>query len=314
MEITFIYPYYLWFLVSIPILIVLHLVTVKFTKRRALLFANFEAIKRVGTGVIHGRILSRNLLLLILRIFTLILLIFALAGTVVWHYGKSSDFDFVLAIDASGSMLADDFKPNRLGAAKNAAIKFVDAIVKNTHVGVISFSGTPFIKQRITKDLDKVKEAIKSINIEFASGTAIGDAIIAASNLLIDKERAKIIVLLTDGQSNVGTLVEEAIKYANDNHITIYTIGVATKSGGKFAEIKAISKLDETLLMNIAKLTGGEYYRAEDEKELDNAYKKIATTAKKKIPVKLTVPFLFIALSLILFEWFLINTKYRTIP
>jgi Ca-activated chloride channel family protein len=314
MEITFISPVYLWFLACIPFFIALHLLTLRFVKRRAMNFANFEAIKRVGTGLKGGRILSRNIVLLVMRLFTLLFLIFALAGTVLWYYGKSSDFDFVLAIDASGSMLADDFIPNRLEAAKKAALSFMDEIPRRAKVAVISFAGTTFVKQRLTEDFFKVKEAINSMEIEFASGTAIGDAIISSANQFEEGERAKVVVLLTDGQSNVGTLPEEAIQYANDNHVTVNTIGVATEKGGEFAEIDIISRLDEDTLKSIAANTGGKYYKAENVEELSKAYKEIATTAEKKVPVKLTMPFMLIAFLLIFVEWILINTRYRTIP
>lgn len=314
MEITFINPVYLWFLACIPFFIALHLITLKFVRRRAMNFANFDAIKRVGTGLKGGRVLSKNMVLLVIRLFTLLLLVFALAGTILWYQGKSSDFDFVLAIDASGSMLADDFTPNRLEAAKKAAFSFMDEIPRRAKVAVISFGGTTFVKQRLTEDFLKVKEAINSMEIEFASGTAIGDAIISSANQFEEGERAKVVVLLTDGQSNVGTLPEEAIKYANDNHVTVNTIGVATETGGEFEEIDIISRLDEYTLESIATNTGGKYYKAENVQGLSEAYTEIATTAEKKIPVKLTMPFMLIAFLLVFVEWILINTKYRTIP
>jgi len=313
-SLSFVYPYYLWFLLSIPFFISLHFITVEFVKRRAMTFANFEAIKRVGTGVKGGRVLSNHFLLMGIRLSTLILMVLSLSQPILWYFGSSSDFDFVVAIDASGSMLADDFSPNRLEAAKRSAFVFVDEVPRTANLGIVSISGTSYVKQRLTEDFIKVKGAINNIRIETASGTAVGDAIVGSSNLFTENERAKVVVLLTDGQSNVGMIVEEAIDYANTNHVMVHTIGVATEEGGEFSGIDIVSRLDEATLQQIADSTGGGYYRAESEDELSQAFYEIATTTAKKVPVKLGVPLLLTAFVLIVLEWILINTKNRTIP
>lgn len=314
MEITFLYPKYLWFLASVPFLIVLHLVAVRFTTRKALLFANFEAIKRVGGGFMSGSIMAKNIVFLVLRSVTLLLLVGSLAGTMLYYEGRGSAYDFVLAIDASGSMLADDFSPNRLEAAKEAALAFVDAIPKNSDVALISFSGATFVKQRMTDDLRAVKSSIQGLSIEFASGTAIGDAVITASNLFEREDRTRAVVLLTDGQSNVGVLTEEASNYAKKNHITIFAVGVATEGGGRFQDIEFVSKLDDEALSQMAESTGGRFFRVGSIQDMDNAFSDIAMSIEKKVPVRLSVSFLIVAMVLLFFEWLMINTKYRTIP
>jgi Ca-activated chloride channel family protein len=314
MEVTFLHPVYLWFLASVPFLIALHLISLRFTRRKALLFANFEAIKRVGGGFLYGSILTKNIIFLSLRGATLILLVFSLSGTTLWYTGQGTDFDFVLALDASGSMLADDFTPNRLEAAKDAALLFVDIVSKHSTIGIVSFSGTTFIKQRLTSDTGLVRKAIESIEIEFASGTAIGDAIVSSSNLFEEGGRAKVIILLTDGQSNVGILAEEAISYANKHKITVYTLGVATSQGGAFEDIEIISRIDEDTLQQIADNTGGAYYRVGNRQDLSTAFEEIAVKTEKKIPLRLSFHLLLAALLVLFTEWTLINTRYRTIP
>src|SRR3989344_2294049 len=124
MEITFTNPEYLWFLFVIPILILVHFAGLRSTRRKALKFANFEAIERV-TG---GQVLSKNLFLLTIRLIIVILFVLALAGTIYWYAGQGSDFDFVLAIDASNSMLATDLPPNRIEVAKIRAQEFISLI------------------------------------------------------------------------------------------------------------------------------------------------------------------------------------------
>src|SRR3989344_3703830 len=153
MEVTFTNPEYLWFLFVIPLLIIVHFSSLKSTKRRALKFANFEAIERV-TG---GEVISRNLFLLIIRLLIVILFVFALAGTTYWYSGQGSNFDFVIAIDGSNSMLATDFNPNRIESAKIRAEEFLDLISTNNNIGIISFAGTSVIENELSNDFSKIR-------------------------------------------------------------------------------------------------------------------------------------------------------------
>ena len=312
MEVTFVNSIYLWFLVSIPFLILTHFFTLKYVKRRAMRFANFEAISRV-TG---GQALSRNISLLFIRMFTLLFLILSAAGTILWYKGQSSDYNYVLAIDASGSMLANDIEPDRLEAAKDAAVLFVDNLKSRAKIGVVSFSGVGSVEQKLIEDYAVTKEAIRNIQIKTIHGTAIGDALVSSSNLLVTEEKAKLIILLTDGRENIASEEEinKVIDYLKENHITVNTIGVGTSEGGMLPGIEMISTLDEPMLMNIAESTGGKYYRAEKKDELENIYKAIATSTEANLPVNLSIPFMLAALALLFLEWGLINTKYRTIP
>lgn len=318
MEVSFTNPFFLIFLVSIPLLIISHLFSLRYLKRRALKFANFEAIKRVvGEAkpmTSNTYILSQNLPLLVTRVLLILVLVLSAAGMVFWSFGQSSDFNYVLAIDSSSSMLADDFYPSRLDAAKSAAISFVDSLSSETNVGVVSFSGTSFVDTELTNDLRAVKDEIRGIEVMTVGGTDIGGAIVTSTNVLLREEKARTIIILTDGQSNVGTPVPEAINYANDNHVTIYTIGVATKEGGRFMKIESISQLDEETLKEIAGRTGGDYFRSENKAALSRAFKEIAFSHREKIPTHLSMGLLLVALALIFLEWGLISTRYKSIP
>lgn len=310
MEIRFANPIYLWFLISIILLVIVHFYTLKHTKKKALKFANFEAIARV-TG---GEVLTKNLTLLFVRVSALAFAVLAIAGTTLYYTGETSNYNFVLALDASSSMTADDFQPDRFEAAKVEAIRFVDSIKTKTKIGVVSFSGTSFVEKELTDDYIVVKETINNIQIKEVGGTDLGEAIVTSTNILNTDNKAKVIILLTDGRSNVGTPLEDAITYANEKYVKIHTIGIGTEEGGKIAGIEAVSTLDEESLRNIALATEGNYYRATDEFTLGQAYQDIIEQTKQRLTLNLSPILMLLAILLLFTEWALLSTKYRTLP
>ena len=321
MEITFNNPHFLFFLLSIPLLVISHFFTMVYLKRRAFKFANIEAIKRVTGGekasFRNTIFLTRNIGVLVLRIIVLLFLIFSAAGTTLWLNRLTSDFDVVVAVDASSSMLADDFSPNRLGAAKEAAADFIGKLGSRTSIGIISFAGTSFIEQAMTTNFDNALDSIDKIQIRRVGGTDVGGAIIEATNLFLgpgQANKARVLVLLTDGQSNVGSPVEEAVSYAKTNQVKIYTVGVATQQGGRFLRVEGISTVDEKSLTQIAAETGGSYFRADSNQKLSDTFNDILSSSRQKTPIALSHFMLLIALVLLFSEWGLISTKFRSIP
>jgi Ca-activated chloride channel homolog len=301
----------LLFSIALPLLVIIHFLSLKYTRRKALNFANFEVMEKL----VGKKLMNKNFSLLILRLFTLTFLIFAAAGTTYWYTGQGSSFDYALLIDGSVSMLSEDYEPNRLESAKKAALKFVDAFPGKVRIGLATFTGTTFIKQKITEDKGEIRKAIEKVQIEEIGGTAMGDAMITASNLLFEKEEGNVIILLTDGQSNVGINPQDAINYLNDKSILVYTVGIGTPLGGNFIEgTDAISKLNEEPLKLIASETGGTYFRAEDSEELEKVFSQIAKSKTKRLSQNLTVSFMLIGVSLLLIEWSLLNSKFRSIP
>jgi Ca-activated chloride channel family protein len=303
-------PLYLWFFAFLPVIMLVHFISLRKIKRKAMLFANYEALERI----FGEKILSKNYPLLILRVLTLIFLIFALAGTVIIYEGAGGVADYALAIDASASMLAEDYRPNRVEAAKEAALRFVDTLPADTSVGVLSFAGASFVKQELTPDLGKVRTAVSGVGIEIAGGTAIGEAIVSSANMLLGGDKDRIIVLLTDGQNNVGIGVDEALAYASNFNIVINTIGIGTEEGGIVANTTYVAGLDSGTLQQIADTTGGKFYLAETEAELESAYEDIASSTMRQLTADLSSYLMLIAVALFLLELILVNSKYRTIP
>lgn len=323
-EITFANPMYLWTLLLIPFIILVHIFTLNRVRVAALKFSNFEAIERVSKGEFLGKpyrgiFQNKNIFLLFLRLITYTLLVLSVTGTTLWYTGKASDFDFVLAIDASTSMLADDFNITRLEAAKEAAMLFVDSAVKQSDIAVVSFASAVFVDKNLVSDKTEVKNTISLLDIKESGGTNIGDTLITSANLLANKElekdkKSRVIILLTDGQSNIGTPIGIALDYVKAREIIVYTIGVGTEEGGKLFGLDIISKLDEDTLKKIASQTNGRYFKAESKSTLENAFKEIASFTEKRISLNISWILLIIALALLSLEWLLTHTIYKTVP
>jgi len=311
-------PVYLWFLLSIPVLVLIHFFTLKSGRGLALKFSNFEAIERVSEEYrlerpYLGLLMNKNLIVMFVRALALLFLVFALSNVDVFYLGETTEFDFVLAIDASTSMLAGDLLPTRLGAAKDSAMFFVEKLPEKARVGLVSFAGTSFVENKLTEEKSEVMEKLRELKVKDVGGTDLGGALVTSTNLMLSEERPRIIILLTDGRSNVGITTEEAIKYVNESKITVYTIGVATESGGAFSADNLVSTLDERTLRNIAEATNGRYFLASNKEELDLAYSDIANIKQNEVSLDLTIILMIISLVLIFLEWLLINTKYLVI-
>ena len=298
------------FIVALPILFIIHFWSLKYTKRKALKFANFDAIERV----VGKRLISKNWILLFVRSMILVFLIFSASGTVYWYTGLGSDLNYVLLVDASTSMLANDFDPNRIEAAKDSAKNFVDSLKGDDNMGVATFTGTTFVKQRLTVDQSDVKKAIDNIEIETIGGTAIGDAMVTVTNVLFEEDDNNVIILLTDGQSNVGIDPLDAVQFLNDKKVVVYPIGIGTVEGGNFVTTEVLSTLDEPTLRQLASDTGGTYFSANNENELSVAFNSVSGFKVKRLSENLSIPFMMAALFLLLIEWGLMNSKYRSLP
>lgn len=318
MQIVFEEAQNLWFLLSLPVLFLLHYYFTLHVKRKALLFANFRALKRI-TG---KRLMTKNKSLLVLRTFTLLFAILAVSGTVVWYTGTTNADDFVIAIDTSASMTSEDIPPTRLEAAKQDALLFVDALDETTRVGVVAFGGISLIKSVPTTEKEKVKKAIQEIEALKAGGTDIPSAIITSTNLLLEHDRGRAIILITDGSNTIETFLDEsmqrALEYAQEHHVKVHTIGIGTNRGpiGYLPKYYNVSSVyNEQNLLQIANATGGTYVKAENKEALFNAFQKIAEKSKDQLVRKdLRAPLMMLALLSLFLEWLLSNTRFRPIP
>lgn len=305
--IIFTRPEYLMLLLAIPVLIFFHIFSLKSVKKRAIKFANFEAITRIK-GV---EIFSKNLTILYISIIIIALVVFSVAGVSITRDVKATELAFVLVIDSSGSMNAKDIAPDRFEAAKKAGLDFLEMVPEKTKIGVVSFSGNVLVEQELSEDKSKIKLAIENIKSKTIGGTDILGAIIASTNLLRNEE-AKTIVLISDGQANINTL-QDIIDYSNKNNVRVHCLGIGTREGGT-DETGAVFKISEDTLKTIAYNTEGQYYNIQNVEDFYYSLNEIIKVTEKRVIHDLSLYLMIAALVLFILNFVLINTRYRTLP
>jgi Ca-activated chloride channel family protein len=237
-------------------------------------------------------------LMFVFRILALALIILVLARPQA-HYAKrdviTEGIDIVLAIDVSRSMLARDFKPDRMEAAKEVAIKFVSGRM-NDRIGLIVFSGESFTQCPLTTDKAVLVNLINELECGMIEdGTAIGLGLAnSITRLKESTAKSKVIILITDGMNNAGEIAPlTAAELAKDLGVRVYTIGIGTVGtapypvqtmfGIEYQQMEV--EIDEKMLTEIAEATEGKYFRAKSKMELENVYEQIDQLEKTKIQV-----------------------------
>jgi len=273
---------------------------------------------------------------LLLRSLGLTLIIISLArpqSNLSWQNVSTEGIDIVVAMDVSASMLAQDFKPNRLESSKQVAIDFIEAR-PNDRMGLVVYEGESFTQSPLTTDHRVLVNLFKDIKTGMVEGgTAIGMGLANAVNRLKDSDaRSKVVILLTDGDNNAGSIAPlTAAEIAKQFGIRVYTIGVGSEGralspvavfpDGRYKYDYVEVKIDEPTLQEIAKITDAAYFRATDEKALAKIYAQIDRLEKTKINVtehsRKAEEYYMIALlgSIFLFaEFFMRKTLLQTLP
>ena len=269
----------------------------------------------------------------VLRIAVITLISIALARpqlTNKWSSQSTEGIDIMMALDISGTMLAEDLRPNRLEAAKKVASDFVIAR-PNDQIGLVVFAGESFTQCPLTTDHAVLVNLFKSVEYGMVEdGTAIGLGLANAVNRMKDSEtKSKVFILLTDGSNNRGDIdPQTAAEIAKTYGIRVYTIGVGSYGQARVPVQTPIGKqyitmdneFDETTLRSIAETTGGQYFRAKDNTSLKAIYDQIDQMEKTKLRVREFskhtenfMPFLYAALICLLLELIIRYFVLRTI-
>jgi Ca-activated chloride channel family protein len=329
MQIHFANPSLLYLLLIIPLLVVWYYFRHK-KNYVPIAFSTAEGFKRT-TPTLRVRMIH---LPFVLRLIALGLFIVALArpqSSSSQREVETEGIDIVISLDISGSMLAEDFKPNRLEAAKRITEKFIDARL-NDRIGLVIFSAKSFTQCPITVDHSVLKNLLKQIKSGLIEdGTAIGMGLATAVDRLRDsKAKSKVIILLTDGINNTGIVSPlTAAELAKTFNIKVYTIGVGTLGKAPYPiqtpfgiqYMNVDVEIDEPLLQEIAKSTGGKYFRATNNKALETIYSEIDKMEKTKVEQRVFTnftdeffPFLLAGSIILLLEILSKITIFRKLP
>ena len=326
-NISFGQPWFFSLLVLIPVLIFWY--ASKNNKQQGAIFISDTSAKGLSSWKTSFRHLP-----FMLRLLSIVFIIAALARPQTKFEEQNIEgegVDIVLCIDVSGSMTAQDLTPNRLEAAKNVAIDFVNKRLTD-RIGIVIFSGESFTQCPLTTDHRVLVSAIENIrNGLLEDGTAIGSGLgTSVDRLRTSKSKSKVVILLTDGENNGGLIDPETAKeIAKAFQIKVYTIGVGTDGYapqpvntpmGVVMQNGKVS-IDEKLLKEIAYQTGGKYFRAKDNDGLIGIYDEINQLEKSKVEISNRTrytekffPFIVAALAFLFLELLLRFTLFRKFP
>ena len=331
-KVTFLNPEFLWLFLVLPLAI-----GWLFYKRNQLSatvkMSSLEPFKQNRTFLAKAKPF-----LYVLRILALSSIIIALARPrsvdVTSKSKTTKGIDIVMAIDVSSSMLANDLKPNRLEALKKVASTFVQDRI-NDRIGLVVYAGESYTRTPVTSDKTIILQSLKTIEYDdsiIADGTGIGVGLATAINRIKDsKAKSRIIILLTDGVNNSGTIdPRTASEIAKEYGIKVYTIGIGTNGQAMFPVAKDANgklvfrmmpvEIDESLMKEIAKATDAKYFRATSNKKLQAIYDEINKLETTEIDEKKFYnydekykPFVLIAFVLLGVEVLLRNSVFRGI-
>lgn len=271
----------------------------------------------------------------VLRCAAVVLVVVAIARPQSTEKGSKTTvegIDIVLAIDVSGTMLAADFEPDRITAAKEVASKFI-VDRPNDRIGLVVFAGESYTQSPLTTDKGSLLSLLGQVkNGVIDDGTAIGLGLATAVNRLKESEaKSKVVILLTDGVNNAGQIAPlSAAEIAQAYGIKVYTVGVGKQGFAPYPFIDAWGKtryqqakveIDEQILTDIAARTGGEYFRATDKRSLQEIYDRINRLEKTRIDTddyvqynELFVGYLLWALGLLCIEFIVRRLWLNQIP
>jgi Ca-activated chloride channel family protein len=323
-------PHYLYLLSLLIPLVVWYILKAR-KKQASLQVSAMQAFNmpRATTWKVYARHLP-----FVLRMIAVVLVIVILArpqSTNSWENRNTEGIDIMLVMDVSGSMLAEDLKPNRLEASKNVAASFINGR-PNDNIGLVVFSGESFTQCPLTTDHAVLLNLFKDIRSGMIQdGTAIGLGLANAVSRIKDSQaKSRVIILLTDGSNNMGEIAPvTAAEIASTFGIRVYTVGVGTRGeapypfqtpfGIQYRNVPV--DIDEPALQQIASATGGQYFRATDNSSLKAIYEEIDRMEKTKISVQQYSkkqeeykPLALYLFAILLLELLLRNTLLRNIP
>lgn len=288
------YPKLLWLLL-LPVLLVAHYLYLEFMDRKPHLRVSDATPWKAGGGTVLGWLRHLPFIFRILALCLIIVAICRPRSSTQVEKVDTEGIDIVFAMDVSSSMLARDFSPDRISAAKDIAIEFI-AQRPSDRMGIVVFAGESYTQCPLTTDRATLINLMKEITTELLEdGTAIGNGLATAVARLKDSDaKSRVVILLTDGVNNSGEIAPEtAAEIAETYGIRVYTIGVGANGEAPYPVITPWGvqvqnmkvEIDEDLLKSIAGKTGGSYFRATDNTKLTEIYSEINKMEKTRTTI-----------------------------
>lgn len=300
-------PTMLLFLLIVPVLYAAYRIAMHKKKQAAMRFSRVGLVKQAMKGKRNWRVHA----LFWLLVGAIACIIIGFADPHIPLKQTKEGVNVVLVIDNSGSMQADDYKPNRLEAAKAAAEVVIESLHEKDHVGIVLFENGATTAAYLSPYKERVADKLKAISKRDGK-TALGDGLAMAVDMADSiPNKKKVIILLSDGVANSGVVsAQEAAIFAKTSKIQVYTVGMGTEGqtviGYDWFGNPQYSELDEATLQQIAALTGGKYFKSVDEKTLDRVYKDISDDIKREKEETSIAKWFFLgALLLLLVEMYI---------
>ena len=286
----------------------------KMQRARAMRFGNYETLEKVAGG---NFLRSSNVLTLV-KLAAITSLIVGVSGPQLVQESSVADASYVIAVDSSSSMFTTDIEPTRFDAAKQITQGLIGQMTNETELGLVSYSGSVDVVSEMS-GIEGKSRAVENLSIGEEAGTAIGDAVVSSSTLLQNSSTPRRVVLITDGENNVGSSVNESIRFANTHNVSVYTIGLGTdQSGDQYGVIEGnnatradFANLNEDELQRLSNSTGGESVFVTNNTEVDPGFVGISG---KDVTNDFSTFFIFLGAVLLIVEWFLKSTDFEVIP
>ncbi len=293
--------------------LIIYLISLRFQKKRGLLFGNIEMLEKIA----GGRLFGSRAVQLVLRVIVVMLIVLSFTDFTILIKKLRADGRTILVLDTSSSMLTPDFVPNRLEVAKISMIDIINEMPENAEMGVVTFSGKARLKIAPTRDKRSLVSTIGNITTEEPAGTSISDALVVASSLVnSSKDR---IILITDGKNNAGLPLNESVRKVRETGAMVNVIGIGTLEGisrmideleGNFTlNTSELPVIDTNELEFIANQTNGTFVVLDSSRNFTDVLESMSFRREFQ-DIKVYKWMLALALLIILADWFLGLTKF----
>jgi hypothetical protein len=332
------FVYDLYFLnllvILIAFVVIVHILTIRSVKKRIVRFANYNLLK----SVVGGPLISTNILTLVLRFFIVLFIFVSVANISIFYVSESDVSDYVILIDTS-AMMAPNFD-----LVSEKMVKFVDLVPKQAKIGVVGFSGDSFIRSNLVYNRNEIKKSLINLTASVPAGSSIYKGLITASSVLDLSNKTKKIVLVTNGDfyDMVELDINDSISTLINKNITVYSVGIENDNTSAQWRLESLERLksensndldyvnqidvaidlikNETTFLDVFTLeqisnnTNGFFYKVEESDDFLSVVLDIIEKDKSEVEFDLTSISILILSLLVIVEWALSATKYKTIP